>query len=73
MDVSQLTEADDVNSAVLVTEVQVTYKSYPVVVLVQELDDDVFDDDVFDDDDVDDDFVVEEAELVGWLVGSVDS
>jgi hypothetical protein len=49
VDVTHVTEL--VNTAVLVTEVQVTYKSYPVVVLVQEL--------------VDDLEFVEVAELVG--------
>jgi hypothetical protein len=41
VDVSQLVETDDVDSAILVIAVQVTYVSYPVVVLVQELDDEV--------------------------------
>jgi hypothetical protein len=38
VDVSQLVKTDDINSTILVIAVQVMYISYPVVVLVQELD-----------------------------------
>lgn len=41
VDVSQVVETDDVDNAVLVISVQVTYISYWVVVVVQELDDEV--------------------------------
>lgn len=41
MDVSELVQTDDIDITVLVIAVQVAYISYPVVVLVQELDDEV--------------------------------
>jgi hypothetical protein len=65
VDVSQLIETDDVDGAVPAIAVQVTYVLYPVVVLVQELDDEV--------DVVDSKLLVSDAELESssWPSSSV--
>ena len=66
VDVSQLAEL--LTSGELVIEVQVTYRSYPVVLLVQELVDEV--DKVDEADEVDEAEFVESVSEVGEVVGS---